>query len=93
MGHYTQLIWADSSEIGCALSYYTSDAGGRKWHHILFACNYGPGGNYIGRPVYKIGKPCSKCTKGKPNKKYRGLCGNVYTMSDIPVDNAVSNKE
>ncbi|KAJ8912259.1 hypothetical protein NQ315_008850 [Exocentrus adspersus] len=84
VGHYTQLIWADSMEIGCAATFYstTDPSTKRKWHHLVFVCNYGPGGNFIGRPVYKVGKPCSKCPKGlKQNKKYKGLCGVVRNLN------------
>ncbi|KAJ8969987.1 hypothetical protein NQ317_007034 [Molorchus minor] len=78
VGHYTQLIWADSREIGCAAAYYSTGASD-KIYHFLFVCNYGPGGNYINFPVYKIGKPCSKCPGGlKPNGKYKGLCGKIH---------------
>ena len=30
----------------------------------MLVCNYGPGGNIIDKPVYKIGKPGSKCPEG-----------------------------
>lgn len=43
---------------------------------MVFVCNYGPGGNYIGLPMYDEGKPCSKCPEDhKQNQKYKGLCG------------------
>lgn len=75
VGHYTQLIWAQTTEIGCALSYYTT-FNNRKWHHLLLVCNYGPGGNYLGLPVYTIGEPRSKCSKNsRKNRFYKGLCG------------------
>ena len=37
------------------------------------ACNYGPGGNMAGQPVYKKGKPGSKCPTGT-KKTSQGLC-------------------
>jgi len=55
VGHYTQLVWADTLEIGCAISYYTKTVSSRIWHQIILVCNYGPGGNYLGRPVYLPG--------------------------------------
>lgn len=80
VGHYTQLLWSDTTDLGCAASYYTTKTKfankTRKWHHLLYVCNYGPGGNYITLPVYKVGKPGSKCPGGiKTTKKYPGLCG------------------
>ncbi|KAK9885556.1 hypothetical protein WA026_012306 [Henosepilachna vigintioctopunctata] len=76
VGHYTQMVWADTYEIGCAASYYTSNSSNKTWHHLLLVCNYGPGGNYLGLPVYEVGEPCSNCPWNlQSNKKYEGLCG------------------
>ncbi len=44
-GHYTQVIWAETTQIGCA--YAISRKGGYYW-----VCEYNPAGNYIGeKPV------------------------------------------
>lgn len=37
-GHYTQVVWAKSLEVGCAVK-YCSDK------NYYWQCNYGPGGN------------------------------------------------
>ena len=39
----------------------------------LHACNYGPGGNYAGRPVYTTGLSCTACAQGRSCQSY--LCG------------------
>lgn len=44
-GHYSQLIWAKSTEIGAAA--YQCKNGGQIW-----VCNYNPPGNWIGKRVY-----------------------------------------
>ncbi|CAH0560169.1 unnamed protein product [Brassicogethes aeneus] len=81
VGHYTQMLWADTIEIGCATTYYTTPSDKNLtnvdlWHNLLLVCNYGPGGNYIGAPLYEIGRPTSNCPKGtKRNEKFKGLCG------------------
>lgn len=76
VGHYTQLIWAETTDIGCAMSYYTEYIANELFHQIVFVCNYGPGGNFIGKPVYKIGKPTSECPEDiTRNSFYKGLCG------------------
>ncbi|XP_066541609.1 C-type lectin domain family 18 member C-like [Hoplias malabaricus] len=60
--HYTQLVWATSSQVGCAV--HVCGIGGVHWD--LFVCAYFPGGNWEvnGRLVvpYKAGVYCSLCT-------------------------------
>ncbi|XP_065579922.1 venom allergen 3 homolog isoform X2 [Artemia franciscana] len=63
VGHYTQMVAANTEAIGCSAVTY-EDPRGRFQNTILFVCNYGPLGNFIGRPLYKIGEPCSACPSG-----------------------------
>jgi hypothetical protein len=44
-GHYTQIVWRASVELGCALS----NCPGLTYGSSI-VCNYGPGGNSGGRP-------------------------------------------
>lgn len=44
VGHYTQMIWSNTTEIGCGLS----SAGGND----ILVCRYSPPGNYMGEVVY-----------------------------------------
>ncbi len=44
VGHYTQIIWKNTRQVGCALA----TAGG----YDILVCRYSPPGNYIGQPVY-----------------------------------------
>ncbi len=44
-GHYTQVMWADSKKLGCAVS----NCSGQKFGNGI-VCNYSPGGNSGGRP-------------------------------------------
>jgi hypothetical protein len=43
VGHYTQIIWANTREVGCAV------AKGRQ--NDFLVCRYRPGGNWIGQNV------------------------------------------
>lgn len=43
-GHYTQIVWKDTKEVGCA----SAKNGPRQ----VWVCEYGPPGNYIGRKPY-----------------------------------------
>jgi uncharacterized protein YkwD len=44
-GHYTQIIWENTTEIGCAMV--------RCGNVEIWVCNYNPPGNYIGEKPYK----------------------------------------
>ena len=39
----------------------------------MLVCNYGPGGNFLTRPVYKLGEPGSDCPEGTEATD-EGLC-------------------
>ncbi len=44
-GHYTQMIWSGSKELGCGMAVCADQ--GQIW-----VCNYNPPGNYIGQTPY-----------------------------------------
>ncbi len=46
-GHYTQLVWADTTAVGCG----RSSCPGLAFPNSL-VCNFGPGGNISGLPPY-----------------------------------------
>ncbi len=48
-GHYTQIIWESTSEVGCAISKYTT--GSYKDGYVV-VCKYQTPGNYIGETPY-----------------------------------------
>ncbi|KAG8513962.1 Glioma pathogenesis-related protein 1, partial [Galemys pyrenaicus] len=63
-GHYTQVVWADSYKVGCAVQFCPKVAGFMSLSNgAHFVCNYGPSGNYPTWP-YKKGPTCSACRKG-----------------------------
>ncbi|KAB0799987.1 hypothetical protein PPYR_07867 [Photinus pyralis] len=81
VGHYTQMVWADTHKIGCAAVYYTvNKPDGSKWHEFLFVCNYGPGGNYLGEAVYKPGSPGSACPDKLNSNNSCGMCGKFINV-------------
>lgn len=67
-GHYTQMVWAETTLIGCGRSKVNADT-------LIFICNYGRAGNTLGMSVYKFGSSASDCGSLKPNSQYKSLCG------------------
>ncbi|KAM6216428.1 glioma pathogenesis-related protein 1-like [Rhynchocyon petersi] len=61
-GHYTQVVWADSYKVGCAVQFCHTVSGLSFTNAAHFICNYGPAGNYPTWP-YKRGATCSACDK------------------------------
>jgi len=59
-GHYTQVVWADTEELGCGMVYYK----GSSWYETLIVCNYAISGNWMGGEMYKSGDACSSCPDG-----------------------------
>lgn len=51
-GHYTQVVWRSSVEVGCAVSICATVKGSNLQNARLISCNYSPAGNYIGQKPY-----------------------------------------
>jgi len=83
VGHYTQLVWADTNKIGCG---YTLCAAGKMTAQAagFFVCNFGPAGNVVPNQYkpFIAGTKCGKC----PTACDDGLCTN-----SCPVVNKYSN--
>jgi pathogenesis-related protein 1 len=43
-GHYTQLVWRDTKQVGCAVA--------RGGNREVWVCEYSPPGNYVGMRPY-----------------------------------------
>jgi len=68
IGHFTQVVWANTHRVGCGFVRYY----GGKFYSNYYVCNYAVGGNINGKPVYEVGKACSKCPKN--SKCINNLC-------------------
>jgi len=68
IGHFTQMIWEETTQIGCG---YTKCNNYPPGHYLV--CNYYPAGNFNMdiAPVYNIGSTGNQCSNGKRSD---GLC-------------------
>ncbi|NXF73746.1 CRIS2 protein, partial [Sclerurus mexicanus] len=76
IGHYTQLIWYNSYQVGCAVSYCPMNS-----YKYFYVCQYCPAGNnpmQIATP-YKSGPKCADC----PHHCDKGLCTNPCKHQDL----------
>ncbi|XGW02544.1 hypothetical protein V3C99_014521 [Haemonchus contortus] len=69
---YAQLAWQSSNQIGCGIFSCWNGAS------TFVACEYNPGGNFIGEVIYAMGDPCTtdedcQCT-GCVCSKDEALC-------------------
>lgn len=50
-GHFTQVVWKGTTEIGCAATYCTN------LRAIYYVCDYSAPGNYVGQYTANVFKP------------------------------------
>ncbi|XP_050749732.1 cysteine-rich venom protein pseudechetoxin-like [Gymnogyps californianus] len=67
IGHYTQVVWYNSYQIGCAVAFCRNSK-----YKYFYVCHYCPMGNLRSsiQTPYKKGEPCGDC----PNACENGLC-------------------
>lgn len=73
VGHFTQVVWANTSQVGCGWITYDDPEGSVTWHNIHMFCNYVVGGNMNGASVFETGPTASDCDNGE-SQNYPGLC-------------------
>ena len=83
-GHYTQVVWAESEEVGCGFTYYRvgthvscspiiqKNLQEDIWFRQLVVCNYAVAGNFMYKAMYLQGEACSQCPTGYSCED--GLC-------------------
>ncbi|PKK23022.1 peptidase inhibitor 16, partial [Columba livia] len=64
-GHYTQVVWASTHQIGCGAKFCEKIEGIDTEDMYLLVCNYYPPGNMKGRKPYREGPSCSQCPEGR----------------------------
>ncbi|XP_078273317.1 glioma pathogenesis-related protein 1-like [Rhinoraja longicauda] len=87
-GHYTQIVWATSYKVGCAVHHCPSGITSfTSTPSSIFVCDYGPPGNYPWHP-YSRGKACTKCPQEWcENKLCRNATRDMTSYSNSPCDN------
>lgn len=68
IGHYTQVVWATSIYVGCAIIQVQSSI------VVHMFCNYGPAGNMGFQPIYIQGPAGSQCPDRSMPDSDTGLC-------------------
>ncbi|CAN0306966.1 unnamed protein product [Lampetra fluviatilis] len=76
IGHYTQVVWYSSFQLGCGVSYCPEAI-----YKYVYVCHYCPAGNLntrLSRP-YDEGSPCGSC----PNDCEDDLCTNACPYRNL----------
>lgn len=55
VGHFTQLVWRNTTEVGCVNVAFRDG----EWHSVQTVCRYAPGGNDVSNngALYKVNVP------------------------------------
>ncbi|XP_033943351.1 peptidase inhibitor R3HDML [Pseudochaenichthys georgianus] len=74
--HYTQMVWASTKKVGCAVRKCSNmKVFGNTWKEAtLLVCNYSMKGNWVGEVPYTRGKPCSVCPSSYGGSCWRNQC-------------------
>ncbi len=51
-GHYTQVVWRASTQLGCAAQQCTNNGPFGEGDWVFWVCNYSPAGNFVGQRPY-----------------------------------------
>merc|ERR1712178_158359 len=78
-GHYTQVVWEDTTRVGCAITECES-VQGISFGGSLIVCQYYTSGNYYGELPYHSGETAESCDSY--NNDYAGLCGNENSICE-----------
>ena len=62
-GHYTQVVWAETEEVGCAVVYFLDSSAPLDYNNLV-VCNYAVAANLVGGSMYNTGTQCTACPTG-----------------------------
>jgi hypothetical protein len=74
-GHYTQVVWDTTAEIGCGVKTCATVQNKSGMQNAqIFVCDYFPGGNYGGAAPFDVGPACTTCSNTAKWCDSDGLC-------------------
>ncbi|MBN3309618.1 CRVP protein, partial [Amia calva] len=79
IGHYTQMVWYRSNEIGCAVAYCPN-----SMYKYFYVCHYCPPGNYQYKYPYQEGPSCGDCPNACDNNLCTNPCNYINQYSNCP---------
>ncbi|XP_054835403.1 serotriflin-like [Eublepharis macularius] len=81
VGHYTQVVWYRSFQIGCSVAHCP----GSKYTYYS-VCHYCPAGNIVGsvNTPYKTGRPCGDCPGNCEDRLCTNPCKHANVYSNCP---------
>ncbi|KAI6212560.1 hypothetical protein M3Y94_00040500 [Aphelenchoides besseyi] len=76
--HFTEVVWANVKEIGCAVANCPKMEGldfGANYKYTFVVCDYAnKAGNVLGQNIYEAGSSCSNCPSGSTCNPDNKLC-------------------
>lgn len=62
-GHYTQVVWSKTEQIGCGVAKCDNvQVGSKIWENaVMVVCDYTPAGNYVKQAPFEKGVSCAAC--------------------------------
>lgn len=78
-GHFTQLMWATTYKVGCAINFCPKDTLS-PYPATYLVCNYASAGNYVNSEPYKTADSIEQvCSQPSPSNQ--NICKNGLTQS------------
>lgn len=56
-GHFTQVVWKNSTQLGCGAAQGVKTLNGRQYNAFYVVCHYAPAGNVTGQFPENVLKP------------------------------------
>jgi hypothetical protein len=82
-GHFTQMVWKDTRQLGCARKFCTSSNVYRGWYLV---CEYWPRGNVIGQFDTQVPKGKYKAKRGEESISDDGIQLDADVSLDLDGD-------